>query len=318
MDSTGSQKAELVQTIQALRTAYESLDQELPFHSLKNEDLAVHPKSEYLLDLLKDIFFATRKLTGIANKLISIENKFTIVLSDEDKRYLDDIVYPRSNTIRKAYFKYHPDSWLDELLESAIDESAKKASNKIFQTISSALEYWDFTIEEDDDRRHDSFNFYGAFDIVDSNYFTPDDWKTNSDTLRPVIQGEKDPLIPKDVRKRIESTYLSFIFGNWLACCAQPRATLEYAIRSKIGRETIRKLTTENRGETNLKLLIAYVAKEEFEKLSEPMERIRTRGNAVMHPTGESRLTNPNRETALQVVKDLHFVVEVLFTKTKA
>lgn len=308
-----SVKNQLIEEIRYLRDNYMVIDQVIPFETLIGEDVAVHPKSQELLACIEKILKGSKEVESILKKWVLQEKKTTVLLPDEDKFFIEDVVRPRYQKIRELFIRYHPNGWLEEFIGGVEQTEVDQDSREIAITLTAALNYYDETVDEDDERRIDVFDFPGADEVVDSPYFTPDRWRSNARALQPVIQRERDAVIPADVRCRLEATYTSFIFGNWLACMAMARAALEYALRSRartLGMD-VKSLETP-RLDARLSELIQRIADLGYSELFKPMEIIRKKGNAVMHPSRNGKYASSMNET-LSVIRYLKNCIEHLY-----
>lgn len=299
-------KDQLTEEIRKLRATYRELERILPFDALTGEHVAVHPKSQDLLSRLEKVMNGSKQVESFLRKWVLQERKAMLLLPGEDKQYLENVVRPRYPKVRELFINYHPDGWWEEFAGENEASDVASSSKEIAFTLTASLNFYDYTVDEDDDRRIDVFDFAGAEDVVESPYFVPDQWRSNAIALQPVTQKEHDALIPIDVRKRLDATYASFVFGNWFACVAIARSALEYALRSRaaeiLGEGSHSKPPERDEG---LDSLIRQITDRGLSELFDPMGRIRKRGNAVMHPTRSRPLSNPDRQVALGIVSDL-------------
>lgn len=309
-------KDQLKEEIRELRANYQELERILPFDTLTGEQVAVHPKSKDFLSHLEKVLNGSKRVENFMRKWVLQEQKAMLLLPDEDKQYLETVVRSRYVKVRELFIQYHPDGWWEDFVGELEPAEVGKDSTDIALTMTASLNFYDDTVDEDDDRRIDVFDFTGAEEVVESPYFTPDQWRSNAIALQPVTQREHDALIPADARRRLEATYASFVFGNWFACVAMARTALEYALRSRAATTGATSYPSGSfEKEESLDLLIRRIVDKGFSELFDPMERIRKRGNAVMHPTKIRTLSSPDRQAALGVVRDLRYCIEKLFAK---
>ncbi len=303
-------KVQLLEEIRNLRDNYLEIERIIPFEVLLGEDVAVHPNSKELLARIEKVLNGSKKVENILKKWVLQEKKALLVLPDDNKLFVETVVRPRYQKIRELFIRYHPNGWWEEFIGEVEQAEVGKESTEIVLTLIAALNYYDETVDEDDERRVDIFDFSGADEVVNSPYFTPDRWRSNARVLQPVTQREQDALIPSDVRRRLEATYASFIFGNWLACISMARAALEYALRTRA--RTLRmdvKSSKQSGMDAGLNELIRQVADQGYSDLFEPMDSIRKQANAVMHPSKFS----PGVDESLAIIRYLKKCIEVLF-----
>lgn len=306
-------KQEILAQIAELRAAFNALDALVPYEALASEDVAVHPQSMHLLKNIETALVGTKNIERLLRKFVLAEKKAIMLLSEEDRTFLDEIVRARFPVIKALYIKYHSDGWFEEFFDETGVSQQESAGTDIHSTIDAALRFWDWTVEDEDVRREEDFDFDGALEVVESPYFEPDLWRSNARFLQPVAQRDQDVTVPPEVRRRLEAVYAAFLFGNWFACLAMARATLEFSILFIAKTRNITTRADEVPAQTaSLAVLIERTAQAGYTELLEPMERIRKQGNRVMHPLrGGGRVDT--RDTALTVVADLKASVEALF-----
>jgi hypothetical protein len=309
-----SSKAGLEQDIRLLRSQYQELESKFPLDVIAQIGAAIHPRSEQLLQLLDEIMTTSKKVFYQLSAFTLHERKALVMMSDSDKTFLDEVIRLRFPQIRDLYIRYHPHGWFEDFLGTPDGSEIPHATQNISWTFHTALVSFDERIEEDDDRRQEIFDFPAATEMIQSPYFRPDTWWLNAKALEPVVQKERDARIPPSIRRRLEAAYASFFFENWLACAAMARATLEYALRSIAPSLGISlEPTGRDKRHVTFEDLIDRVADEAFPDSRDSMHKIRTRGNAVMHPSQDKRLENPTRESAFEIVSGLKECIERLF-----
>ena len=87
-----SVKNQLIEEIRYLRDNYMVIDQVIPFETLIGEDVAVHPKSQELLACIEKILKGSKEVESILKKWVLQEKKTTVLLPDEDKFFIEDVV----------------------------------------------------------------------------------------------------------------------------------------------------------------------------------------------------------------------------------
>jgi hypothetical protein len=76
----------------------------------------------------------------------------------------------------------------------------RSETREIGATLDAAVFYWDYTIEADDDRRIERFDFERTERLIAAPWFQPDAWVRNERDLAPALVGERpfrcrDPLL---------------------------------------------------------------------------------------------------------------------------
>lgn len=306
-------RSNLIKELETLRTGYDQLEQIIPFENLRDSDIAIHPRSSQILDLLEKIFKSMGRLS-ILKKDFALDNFGATRLPNDIKWFLDNEIESKFEVIGKLLNAYHPDAWLLVFLDPSNRLGHPENDSTIRDTFRAALECLDDTIEEDDDRRFEDFDFDGSKQIVESSLFAPDTWKVNIESLKPIFLKESDVIIPKNIRIRLESVYKAFIFENWMASISMSRSTLEYALRYLIKTDA-RYSESKKDSKLDLSDMIDIATPNKLDELYESMDHIRTRGNAVLHLTSEPSLNSPGREISLGVILKLQHSIQSLFEK---
>ena len=213
-----------------------------------------------------------------------------------------------------------------KLFIKGIEKHEKKeevAVKDVFQILISSLEEnfenagctylrdYEGTIE----KRHYGF----AKLLVSSDYFQPDDWMTNINTLGPIFSPRKEEKFPKHIRIRIHEMYRSFLFGNWMSVLALGRSLLEYVIidrRSSLGIEVYEKDQDGAERPKKISRLVDLAVETSFASpLERDMKEITKYGNGVMHPekTKKVRMYPPTKTDALDCMQRIVKIIQILY-----
>ncbi|GLR63063.1 hypothetical protein [Marinospirillum insulare] len=154
--------------------------------------------------------------------------------------------------------------------------------------------------------------------LLNSEYFKPDNWAINLSSLRPIITSKTSDKLPRHIRIRIKEIYSSFTYGNWLSVLSASRALLEYVLldtHSRLG-FTAYEHQEENLTPSPLPLsLLIKNASERLPDIASNMENIKTYGNEVMHPriNKKSLYIPAGRIQALDCITKLRVVLHKLY-----
>jgi hypothetical protein len=280
MSTTIELKEELIE----VKKAFKYLDQYMTTEDADLEKIAVHPTNDDFLYSLKVALYGTKRVEKLLREIVLADKKAILLLPDEDIRFIESVLRPNYQKVRRYYIRHHPDGWFEDFFTDETKRDTDDVENKITDTLSAALQYWEDTLDEDDERRYVDYDFETSEAVISSPFFRPDHWHSNSLDLEPIIQSApEDILIPKQIKRRLESTYASFLFGNWFACIAMARTTLEAAV---LRYAKMNKISTSSQNEKEKRASLGEIIdRVSFDNtmLNEKMHYIRKRGNDVMH-----------------------------------
>ena len=169
------------------------------------------------------------------------------------------------------------------MLDPAADVEIDNSDAPVLRTIHAALEFYDGTVEECDERRDEEFDFDGAHRVTSVPLFRPDQWLRNWAHLRPVLLNRRAERFPKEVRQLLSSAQNAYAFGNWLGVVAIARSVLEYMLRDVLQEPS------QSRDGMNLEQLIDEAARKIPGLPVDELHHLRQQGNRVMHPPGAGR-----------------------------
>jgi hypothetical protein len=118
---------------------------------------------------------------------------------------------------------------------------------------------------------------------------------------------------------RLNQAFLSYIFGQHLACIALARATLEYALKSSAAHFGVVTIdATTNRGKDLEKLIKAFEDIDTVGTFVQEMHYIRKSANEVLHGAhGDSVAAFPQgRGIALRCIQNLRKVLPVILEQS--
>lgn len=308
-------KEEIEKRLRTLQRRYENISGRVSIATLQQGILPSDGVDSDLLDTIKRVVWETREIQSLMETAYFKYGKAVHFLDADLHSFWEKTARAVWPGVRKVYAERHPDGWLEQLLMESEEQGVQITRREsIARTFRAALNYFDDTLDEDDERREEFFEFDAAHELVESPLFRPDDWAENNRLLHPVVQRQTDSWFPKDVRVRIEFLYHAFLFGNWLGTVALSRALLEYGILNR-AREL--QLDTgdpaDSRRTAGLGVLVDRLACV-LPELSDAMNYLVARGNEVMHPIAtRTRTESDHREIAQNCVERARLVLEKLY-----
>jgi hypothetical protein len=303
--------------LDVLKNLYSQLEAMISVEELKASHLPQESHWDEFLDVVENILWESRHAERDLSQAAVAEGRVIQTLDQGLSEFYHDIVERTLPLIRKLYIEHHPMGWLEELLSKS-ETGGVELPTCVKTTIRAALMYWDDTLDEDDERRDDKFDFEGAWATIDAHYFQPDRWVSNGRELRPVLSAPDAKAIPEPVGQRLREIYLCFMLGNWLATVALIRSVLEYVILDNATRIGIDPVQPSDPHRTKgLRRLTRELANTRPD-LEGPMAYIVKQGDFVMHPQHGQNVENYPivRAAALRGIQCIRHVTEELYKGT--
>lgn len=160
-------------------------------------------------------------------------------------------------------------------------------------------------------------NYVWVAELVDSDYFRPDDWLQNIADIEQVLSPQQEECFPAPIRIRVREMHESFVFGNWMGVAALGRSLLEYML---VDRSDSLKIEVYDKTRKDwvkgIRTLVRLAATSELAKpLEKDMKRIVKYGNRVMHPANKQANGAPVivREDALACMQITIKIIQSLY-----
>lgn len=190
-------KQEIEEHLRVLQSQYEKLESFIPFNRLKEGSLPENPADPVFLVNIGKIVRETREIQSLMDAAYTTYGKAVHFIDTSLHSFWENIACPSWQAIRRIYADHHPDGFFEDLLMES-EEAGVQASPRqdIARTMRAALSYFDDTLDEDDERRDEIFDFNGAHALLESPLFQPDAWANNNRLLPPVLQRQTDVWFP--------------------------------------------------------------------------------------------------------------------------
>jgi len=241
-----------------------------------------------------------------------------------------DELKPNSRLIKETFLQLHKEFFqkiglwglVSDRMSYLYPESEQEhiTGVRVRNTIEAALNFFDETIDEEDERRDESFSFEGAWDIIDHQFvgFRPDEWLQNLRLLEPVLTGKPKATIPQRIQLRLFDAYQGFVLNQWFGVIALSRAILEDNILTHADRLGINPYSNSTDGKRQgFKHLgeLIYLVSKKHPELKNDMKTIKRAGDRILHPKKTDVTSHPHifRKEALECLQGIKRIVEYVY-----